>query len=247
MLCFLDLFLDFSEKDIPKQPQPYKAQSPSSKPDPDSEEALYAEPYEEDPAFRLPPVPTHQNSFTGNQRVSTALINLEENAFFDSFEDEPLAEGVSNPLNLLADFDRESVQQTHKLTTADSVNKELEGLDFGFGPGNLSPCVPAATNLAEDPANLNFDFDFGSNFGAVLTRGDDPFGTNLAGGVSPAGNENFADFDLGKLDANFFEKLEAIEVTDQPPWGDGPQNTSIDKQELDRFWSDVDTSVSKLK
>lgn len=245
-----------SEKDNPKKPQPFKkAQSPSSKPD---QEALYAEPYEVDPTFCSPPVPTHQNnSFTDDQRVSTALIELEENAFYDSFEDEdeedesnlePLAEGASNPLDLLTDFGGGDVHKP-ELTTADSVDKELESLDFGFGPGNLSPSPPSApaTNLVENPANVNFDFDFGSNLSALPIKGD-PFSSNVAGvGVGATGNEDFADFDLGKLDANFFEKLEAIEVSDQPSWGDGPQNASMNKQELDQFWSDMDTSVSKFK
>ena len=218
---------------------------------------------------------------------------MEENAFYDSFEDdddddnddddgadgsnlEPLAEGASNPLDLLMDFGENPQQQqqlqqqqqqqqqeqqqqqqqeaaAHKLATVDSVDKELDNLDFGFGPGNLSPLptsppitntsLPAAsppvTTLEETP---NFEFDFGGDLGEFPARSDDPFNSNLAGiGVGATGNEDFADFDLGQLDANFFEKLEAIEVTEeQSPW---PQNPSMDKQQLDQFWSDVDIKL----
>jgi hypothetical protein len=225
--------------------------------------------------------------------VSSAFVDLEEDAFEDSFDDdddddndetdgttlEPLAEGASNPLDLLADYSGGDVQQAHQadtggtdthqspapdltatdginkesgfgqaqspapdLKTADGIDRELETLDFGFGPGNLSPVLgsaPAADNLpGNQGGDLNFDFDFG-----LPVKGDDPFSSNL----EATGNRDLADFDLGKLDANFFEKLEAIEVTDQvSPWGEAPQNTGMGNQDLDQFWGNIDTSVSKF-
>lgn len=108
----------------------------------------------------------------------------------------------------------------------EGVSRELEGLDFGFGPGNLGPPANVDQQGAGNLVDLNFDFGAFPN---------DPFSEPSLGAT---GSEGLADFDLSKLDANFFEKLDAIEVSDQ--------QQGLNKQDFDQFWSSMDTSVPKF-
>lgn len=198
-------------------------------------------------------------------------MEIEDNAFFDSFDEddeddyndgnlEPLTEGASNPLDDLTDFNKDfpvenEVQMMGDIDTttkpATGIMKNLESLDFGFGPGNLEPQASdtGASIQPPDAGNsenlLNFDFNFGNDVGGFPTNGD-PFSSNLAG-VGAAGTGDFTEFDFGKLDANFFDKLEAVEVSDQPDsaWGAGTENTAMNPQELNKFWTD--SSVPKFE
>lgn len=208
----------FHPDDPVKQPYGSVIEEPTATASDDAH--IYSDPYEEDPAYR---VPNHQSSAAGvdNLRASVGLVEMEDNVFGDSFDDddddeEPLAEGASNPLNdsNMVDFDGD-VRPHHKLSvmSAESIAADLATLDFGFGPGNLGPPedgAGAGGNL-DNPENMDFNFDFGGDVGLPPSSGD-PFSSNLGA----AGTGDLADFDLGKLDANFFEKLDAIDQ--QPSW-----------------------------
>lgn len=185
--------------------------------------------------------------------------------FFDSFDDDDeqndlqiLTEGASNLLDSFIDFSEEDAKNltahAHaEETTTTNTAEVLESLDFGFGPGNLGPPtsdgpeVDANKPIAENSTNLmSFDFDFGGNNVGIR---DDPFSSNMAG-MEAAGTGDLVDFDLGKLDANFFEKLEAIEVNDQPSialWGAGTETVTMNNQDLNKFWTDVDATVPKFQ
>ena len=291
-------FTSFTEKDSP----PKKTKSGTKG---QTQEPLYADPYEEDPAYRAPTVPAHLS--THEVRTSYALVEVDDNAFDDSFEDdddeeddneqsnlEPLAEGASNPLDLLGDETVDSpagasnpldiLRDETVDSPAQSSNppapqqvkqevapaKEWENLDFGFGPGNLGPSATAAPPAApptappaaspappppapppppppppvtggstqpppssDNQANLmDFSFDFGGNV-PPLPANDDFFS-------SAAGAGDLANLDLGTLDANFFDKLEAMEVTDQS------NSAKLNQQGFDQFWTDMDTSLPKM-
>ena len=189
-------------------------------------------------------------------------MELDDNAFDDSFDEdedegeddasdgnlEPLTEGASNPLDEFTDFGGLSASSIPTTTTAASAStgimKNLETLDFGFGPGNLEPQTgPAHTMAPPDRQNMmNFDFNFGDNVNFPAAE-NDPFSSNMAGvGAATAGD--FGNFDLGKLDANFFERLEAIDVTDQPMGGAEGSNM-MNPQDLDKFWTDMGNTVPK--
>ena len=192
--------------DPPKPPQPYS----STTEDPAGSDGIYSDPYEEDPAYRA-----NQSNGIDNLRASVGLVEMEDNAFGDSFDDdddddEPLPEGASNPLNNsnMVDFG-EGVHHKQSVMSAESIAADLATLDFGFGPGNVEPVAGDDGN----PDNLNFNFgDFGGDAGLPLPSNNDPFNSNF--GATATGD--LADFDLGKLDANFFEKLDAIDQ--QPSW-----------------------------
>lgn len=291
-------------------------EKPSSQP----EEVIYSDPYEEDPAYRAPAVPKHKTIATRDSRASVALVELEENAFNDSFDEdegddkydgtnlEPLTEGASNPLE---DFDfsggypeasstepptttppassppvstptvpapliqpaptpavsalavstpavpdpapiaTASAAGTNK--TASGIMKDVGNLDFGFGPGNLEPQQAGTTGAgvnskppdAGNPDNLmNFDFDFGSASGFPATS-DDPFSSDMLGAGAGI-TDNFADFDLGKLDSNFFEQLDIADMPKNDAWGTGAP-PPMNPQDLDPFWSGMDSSAPKFE
>ncbi len=119
----------------------------------------------------------------------------------------PLTEGATNPLDG-SDF-----------------------LDYGGGePEEASGMNPLPPSEASNNM-MNFDFDLGD------FQPNDPFKSeHLAGLEGAAKAENMAEFDFGRLDANFFEKLEATEVPHAPQ----------ESQEFDQFWNNMDGSVEKL-
>lgn len=195
--------------DPPKPPQPYS----STTEDPDA--AIYTDPYEEDPAYRVPVHGHQSNAGIDNLRASVGLVEMEDNTFGDSFDEDvdPLTEGATNPLNEvnLVDFDGDVHHgQKQSIMSAESIAADLATLDFGFGPGRFGPPEEATAgggNILDNPENMNFNFDFGGGVGLLPSNDDE----GVASGI-----DDLADFDLGKLDANFFEKLDAIDQ--QPSW-----------------------------
>ena len=199
-----------------------------------------------------------------DSRASCALVELEENAFFDSFDEddgeddnagnlEPLIEGASNPLDDFTDFSAGEFSgeqgagasasatspatkpQGNDISVTDLLNElEVEANKFdtlttpgGYagGGGAAGGGAEASTKQPSAAENMmNFDFDFA---GAFVPGGkEDPFSAGLGAGQTA----DLAEFDLSRLDANFFEKLEAIEAPDQPPtstnnaWGNAWPN-----------------------
>lgn len=244
----------YAEKSVPQQPKPYKSKPELEEYQPQDsqlQESLYADPYETDPAFKAPPVPGHKKMHTHDSRTSCALVEVEDNAFNDSFEEdndeidhghtEPSAEGASDPPDVTDDQqgsppDEASARYPHQ-NPADIVDT-VESLRPPASDESGAPTSkPSAQNL------IDFNFDFGSGAGVLPMGGESPFTSNFAG-MAEAGTDNVADFDFGQLDANFFEKLEAM--TDDHP-STGPWGAQMNQQNLDEFWTNVDGTVQKFQ
>ena len=204
------------------------------------------------------------------------MVELDDDAFDDSFDDdddgneesnlEPLAEGASNPLDG-SDFPVDTtVDLGRQQHTAKTDVSAVESTDFGLNPTNPSPQTspPTAAAIAAPPATtatilattttsaqqqpqpdnqanlMDFSFNFdGANIGSFPTT-DDFFGSNIAG-VGAVGTDELANMDFGTLNDNFFEKLESMEISDQS------NAATLNKQDFDKFWTEMDTSVPKYE
>ena len=120
----------------------------------------------------------------------------------------------------------------------------LHGNDFPTSGGTAAGGIELSNSTG-------FSFDF-TDAGLPVGQ-DDPFCPNFGNEVRTS--SNLAEFDLGTLDANFFDQLEAIEAKDQAgmhSWGPAAAQGRKDEkiltnEELEKFWSDMNASVPKFQ